>query len=358
MRLVGKNILLISPESWDHISVSKHHYATHLAKRGNRVVFLNPPGNSWNIINTNNDNIRVVNYPGFWKGQRFLPFWLRKKNQSNIYEKIEAIAGLHFDVVWSFDNSVFYQMDVFPSRVLTISHIVDLNMDYEMEIAAKTAQVCFCTTTFIQQRLETYNSRVFLINHGYNVSMQSVDFIPQRKSEGTVAVGYAGNLDIQYLDWELIKSVSSEYQEVDFYFAGSLKSEGIQSYFNGMPNMHYVGVLKSDQVQSFYSEMDILIIAYKADIFKEQLANPHKVLEYLYSGKPIVSTFTQEYQNKELLFMSNRNVEWPSKFQYVLRNLDKCSSKEMVDQRKNYALDHTYDKQIDRIEKILASLPS
>lgn len=358
MKLVGKNILLISPESWDHIFVSKHHYAVHLAKRGNRVIFLNPPGNLWSIASANNDDIWVVDYPGFCKGQRFFPSWLRKKNQSKVFRKIEAIAGLQFDVVWSFDNSVFYQMDIFPPRVIGISHIVDLNMDYEIEIAARTAQVCFCTTTFIKRRLENYNDKVFFINHGYNAGGKQGSYTPHKLTGNRVAVGYAGNLDIQYLDWELIRRISSEYEDVDFYFAGPMNSKKVLSHFDSSLNMHYVGVLKSDDVQPFYNEMDMLIIAYKADLYKEQLANPHKVLEYLYSGKPIVSTFTQEYENKELLYMSHQITEWPAKFHYVLENLSKCSSKELADQRKNYALNHTYDKQIDRIEKILASLPS
>jgi hypothetical protein len=42
MELSGKNILLISPESWGQNHVSKHHYATELSKN-NKIYFLNPP---------------------------------------------------------------------------------------------------------------------------------------------------------------------------------------------------------------------------------------------------------------------------------------------------------------------------
>ena len=41
--LHNKTILLISPQSWGTMFLSKHHYAIELARRGNTVYFLNPP---------------------------------------------------------------------------------------------------------------------------------------------------------------------------------------------------------------------------------------------------------------------------------------------------------------------------
>ena len=41
--LKGKTILILSPQSWGKMFVSKHHYAIGLAKKGAVVYFLNPP---------------------------------------------------------------------------------------------------------------------------------------------------------------------------------------------------------------------------------------------------------------------------------------------------------------------------
>ena len=43
MSLKDKVILIISPQPWYQLFVSKHHYAIELAKYGNTVYFLNPP---------------------------------------------------------------------------------------------------------------------------------------------------------------------------------------------------------------------------------------------------------------------------------------------------------------------------
>lgn len=42
----NKTILIISPEPWGKMMISKHHYALELAKLGNEVYFLNPPNNN------------------------------------------------------------------------------------------------------------------------------------------------------------------------------------------------------------------------------------------------------------------------------------------------------------------------
>ena len=42
--LTNKTILIISPQGWGDMFISKHHYAIELAKKGNTVYFLNPPG--------------------------------------------------------------------------------------------------------------------------------------------------------------------------------------------------------------------------------------------------------------------------------------------------------------------------
>jgi hypothetical protein len=41
--LKNKTILVISPNNWGTMHISKHHYAIELARLGNSVYFLNPP---------------------------------------------------------------------------------------------------------------------------------------------------------------------------------------------------------------------------------------------------------------------------------------------------------------------------
>src|SRR5947208_1346282 len=153
MKLKNKNILLISPEPLDHIFVSKHHYATHLAKRGNKIFFLNPPGNFDSISNTHFEGVYSVSYQGFPAGIRFYPSFLQKKIIKRKFNHLQRECNIRFDIIWSFDNSVFFDFSALPSHVIKISHIVDLNQDFQTQKAAITADYCFCTTEAIKHRL-------------------------------------------------------------------------------------------------------------------------------------------------------------------------------------------------------------
>lgn len=347
MRLVNKNILLISPEPWSHIFVSKHHYATHLAERGNQVVFLNPPSpRGYRIFKTEYDNLRVANYPGFWKGLRFFPKFLRKKNESNVFIRIEKIADLKFDVIWSFDNSVFFDFDALPNSLLKISHIVDLNMNFRFRQAASSADFCFSCTQKLVNKQRKFNSNTHFIQHGYDAATEKEWIIESTKIKD-IKVGYAGNLDIEYIDWSLIQNVVNKHSNCQFYFAGS----GSTHLHN--ENAHFIGRLDRGELLSFYKQMDVLIIAYKADVFSDQLANPHKVMDYLGSGKPIIATYTKEYKNLDLIYMTKKNNEWPLLFEEIINDLSKYNTKVLSDMRKNYALVNTYKKQIDKIQKLI-----
>src|SRR5688572_10568166 len=167
VKLTGKTILLVSPEPWNHIFVSKHHYAVHLSRRGNKVYFLGPPGDKASVEATRFENLFNVTYKGFPPGLRFFPAQVRRKIIARTYSELIALCKTDFDVVWSFDNSVFFDLSALPATALKISHIVDYNQDFQTKRAASTADFCFCTSDVILNRLSGYSDRVHKINHGY-----------------------------------------------------------------------------------------------------------------------------------------------------------------------------------------------
>ncbi len=350
IQLNNKNILLISPEPWNHIFVSKHHYATHLGERGNKVCFLNPPSDKKTIEETDFKNVYEVDYMGFPKGLRFYPNILQQYFIKRKFKELQDFCQVKFDIVWSFDNSVFYDFSALPNSVLKISHIVDLNQDFGMAKAASSADICFGVSAPIVEKLREFNKKAFFINHGVQKrEVKSVAF----PSENKIKAFYAGNLDIPYLDWPLIKRLIKNNSHVDFILAGPWSESDRKNKICAFANVHYLGVLKADELASYYSLADILLIIYKADEYKDQLSNPHKMMEYLASGKMIVATYTDKFKKlveEDLFLMSNKNEYFISLFNEAVNNLSYWNSEGKQKLRKLFALENTYDKQIDRIE--------
>lgn len=357
MILRDKNILLISPEPWDHIFVSKHHYAVHLGRRSNKVFFLNPPGKRPSVTGTDYQNVWSVHYAGFPKGLRYYPGALQRHFIRRRFHELERLCGADFDIVWSFDNSVFFDFSALPGKVLTISHIVDLTQDFQFHKAASTANLCLGVTREIVNRLKKANPRSFFVQHGY---AQPGD-IAEIHLPGThaIRVGYAGNLDLRYIDWNLLDRIISEHAGVGFYFAGPHKENSAVDRLRQKPNAHFLGKLPSAQLGSFYRKMDVLLLCYLADDYPDQLANPHKIMEYLGSGKVVVATRTGEYEAFEspgMLVMSRQNGEFADKLSQVLQGIEKWNAPDKQELRRRWAQDNSYDRQIDRIVELLNHL--
>ena len=111
--------------------------------------------------------------------------------------------------------------------------------------------------------------------------------------------------------------------------------------------------MSSESLPSLYQGADILLIAYQQDHHEDQ-ANPHKMMEYLGSGRMVVCTHTTEYiAQKDLLAMSESNEEWSALFANVVGDLSKWNSEELKQQRTNFAMENTYYKQLETIASLL-----
>lgn len=357
-----RSVLIISPESWQSNSVSKHHYARALARQGFNTYFLNPPvdfveGFRVDVIGESGC-LFEVNAPLVAKGLRFYPGWLRRSLEAVWLKRFEMYIGIKIDAVWLFENSRFYDMSFAGDR-LKIYHQVDLNQDFHVSTAAKTADICFSTTDFICQKLQNYNSKVYKVHHGVSVVSEAAELpvgLELNFRTAKAHVGYIGNLDICYLDVPLLAKLVRNFPEVVFHFVGNYKQDGLlRMACCNAKNVVWWGRVESRLIPVIVKRCDVLLVTYLAETYREQLASPHKMMEYLASGKAIVATYTDEYKDKRHLveMVDQYNSEFEKIFRRVVENLDEYNSAEKQALRMEYALDHSYDRQLDKIMKLL-----
>lgn len=363
MKLINKNILLISPGKWEGNFVSKHHYAHSLAKLGNTVYFLNPPSASFQVKQGDVPNLYIVDDVAHLPAIGRLPRFISSRFIKSDFRRLEHKLGCSFDIIWNFDSSRYFNLSRLPKRVLKIQHIVDLNEDFQRGLGAATSDICFGTTDFIVAEQKRYNSKAFKIHHGTQELESEEDIsLPINPSEKTM-VGYIGNLTIRYLDWELIYKLVQQHPAVGFMFIGPLNWDAIQDKIKikrilqavmDCTNTYFPGAVPSTQVPALLKLFDVLLVAYKANDYREQLASPHKFMEYFASGRPIVTTYTDEYKDKrDLVVMSDRNEEFPTLFSNVLSNLNTFSQPAEQQKRMHFARSNSYSMQITRINHLI-----
>jgi glycosyltransferase involved in cell wall biosynthesis len=356
-------VLIISPEPWDAHSVSKHHYAIELARRGHDVLFYGPPSPSGPMVITpverDGVRLRVVHAGRVAPGLRWLPGLLRRGIEALWLKKLERVAGCRVGVVWLFENSRFFDMR-FAGERLKIYHQVDLNQDFYPATAAATADICFCTSDFIRERLLPYQPRVFKIHHGTAQPLAprylNDECLARLSYAGAQAV-YIGNLDMAYLDAELLAKVIVALPAVRFHLVGSYSRSGrLWQLASNLPNAVWWGKLDSALIPSILDRVDVLLVTYQAARFREQLSSPHKFMEYLASGKTVIATYTDEYKDKRhLLEMVDDTDNYLSTLQRVLTNLSDYNCPQRQAERRVFAAEHSYSRQYDKMLALLAA---
>lgn len=367
-----KTILLCSSDPWSNVYLSKHNYALELAKAGNIVFFLNPPVSKKlkpgevMIKQSAIENIFEVTYRAYFP--MFIKFklpWifsqLMKMQAYLILKKINR----KFDIVWDFNTQLlFNDLRVFKADV-NIFHAVD---KINKKRNNKKADITFSVSNQILDMVESPDKPKVFINHG--LGRHFVAAAKEKKvffKNNPIKVGYVGNLLIHSLDHDLLKTLIAQYPHIQFHFVGpyekkdspfvdssSYESFAFVSFLKAQANVILHGTVKSEEVIEKIKDFDIFLLCYK-DSASFANDNSHKILEYLSTGKVVVSSYIKEYVDRDFIVMSKKDNadEFCSLFSKVVNNIEQFNNEDQCKKRINYALDNTYERQLKRIESAL-----
>ena len=376
--LKNKAILILSPQSWGKMFLSKHHYAIELAKRGNTVFFLNPPHQhgfmfSRSVVTISPSDVQSNLY--FINHQLFFPYHLKfhwtslfhllmKIHVRKIIEKIEH----PIDIVWSFDLGNLYPFSFFPKTTYKIFHPVDEPLNQVAFRSAIGANVIFSVTKEILDKYEFIDVPKHFVNHG--VLDAFLGNVKPYVGNNPIRIGFSGNLLRKDIDRAVLLKIIKENQTCLFEFWGSYRQEQSNiggdedqsskefvSELEGCNNVRLHGVIQVEELASEIHAMDAFLICY--DVLKDQSkgTNYHKVMEYLATGKLVISNNITTYANQpELVSMvveRDNNRSLPELFKTSIRNLKTLNRIELISQRIKFASENTYSKQVILIENLI-----
>ncbi len=103
-------------------------------------------------------------------------------------------------------------------------------------------------------------------------------------------IGYVGVISDR-IDFDLVEYVAKERENYNFVFIGEKYGKAGRwiRRLKKLNNVYFLGVRHYEKIPSYIATFDVCIVPHKVDDFT--LSNdPMKIYEYLYLGKPIVST--------------------------------------------------------------------
>ncbi|MFT3679151.1 MAG: hypothetical protein QM791_02690 [Ferruginibacter sp.] len=372
--LHNKTILVLSPQSWGTIYLSKHHYAIELAKLGNTVYFLNPPAETG--LKKGIALKKSEAHPNLFIIDHALPFpyklkfhimsifhWLMKFHLRRIIKKIPG----KIDIVWSFDIGNLYPFKYFPN-MYRVFHPVDEPLNKEAMQSARGAQVIFSVTKEILQKYHSYNIPSYFINHG--VSTDFLNAAAPKVNNDSIHVGFSGNLTRNDIDREVLLEIIKTNRDIVFNFWGPVNSaqsniggaaDDISSQFiaalKQLENVILHGAVPSAKLATAIQGVDAFLICYDVNKDQSKGTNYHKVMEYISTGKVIVANNITTYAALpnlvQMVAERDSNAHLLPLFNEVIKNIHHYNSPALQEERRCYAASNTYQKQIQKIEKLL-----
>lgn len=349
-------IFLNSPQPWAALKVSKHHYARELAARGHEVYFIEPPvigGCAAVQVALGPDpRLSLVTYGTFFPYQ--LKFHARPLfdllMRSQARRLVRAI-GKHPDIIWDFDNAYQYADLSAFGATLAIFHPVD---DLPANLSStKRADVVFSNAQRYIDRLTPPPRFAQVIDHG--LSQPFIDRAgavvkdPAKAGAGGGAlpvVAYVGNLDHPGIDWATIDAIATSLPQVRLVLIGpyDVGGAGPPALLRARANVTFPGPKTTEEILAFALDVDIWLMAYDCARTVDGGTNPHKLLEYLATGKAVVSNWVEAYVGKDLVLMppTPENIPLPALLADAIARRGHLNSPGAQTRRAAYTLDFSY----------------
>lgn len=362
----SQTVLIISPESWGKSKISKHHYALALANRGMKVFFLNlNVGNKVKedevCVDHENIVLTKINTPSY---SNKLRFHFRSLYDIILAIFIKAWAKRHpkLDLLISFDcNGVFTNLSLFKAEKTIFFPVDQVNENYRKSYKGFD-QLLSISPVILRAFPNAPHKK--LLHHGLSDSFLDKKYEYKQVSEPK-HIAYVGNLLIgPIFDKSVLEEIISKHPNLLFHFYGayqtvnnnlggdlSPETQHFIDFVSQSKNCVLHGMVTPQQLAEAYRNIDAFLVCYDYRYDKNECSNSHKIMEYLSTGKPIISTRISMYDHEALFPMLDTfdNSLFPEFFDQQIKDWETIQNTFLFDKRRNFAKSNSYAKNVEEI---------
>lgn len=360
--------------------LSKMHYAIELSRMGNKVYFINPPREDISTLVKKAETISDVQllYMKPMKNALFLRHKILPLYNLLMHryaKKIRELTGGNIDELWNFNPNSFSDVTSFGAKK-NILLIYDFYKGKHVAHAVKAADIVLAPSSLIIDYYKPFNKAAYFLQHGLsaafveesNKRLLSLSTVNKNK---TLKVGYTGNLLRQAMNTLVLEKIIASHPEIEFHIWGpyshsdnnvsdaneniSKQMQQFISFLKNSSNVFLHGVTAQDELAKAMQEMDAFLFVYSATTDMNAASNSHKLLEYISTGKVVISSFVSTYKNTGLLEMCADENSFPSFFSDIVNNIELHNSIAKQRERITYAIENSYTSQIAKIQQLLYS---
>jgi glycosyltransferase involved in cell wall biosynthesis len=318
------DFVCISVSDWDDLKTGKHHVSSELARRGHRVLYIEPGGSLFllrarhrrKFANFVRGGVEVAS--GLTVYAPLHPFYfsvhtrwvatpitntLNWRFSGLFIKRVMRRLGFQDAILWFWDPKAVELADVIPHRAIVyhcgddasaFQHALPFTGDLE-KVLIKHSDVIFVTARRLFDRIHPLNESTFYvpnaanIEHFFNGGREDVSLLTQVQRIPQPRLVYVGSIR-EWLDFELIQAIAKAHPDWSIVMVGPVRNEKeVNEYFDGISNVHWLGRVDYQVLPSILRRMDLGLIPFKINDLTLAV-NPLKVYEYLAVGIPVVST--------------------------------------------------------------------
>ncbi|MEO0981638.1 MAG: hypothetical protein AAFX03_03180 [Pseudomonadota bacterium] len=364
----SKTIYIISPQPWDGLPVSKHHYASELATLGHQVYFIEPPhtermSSDITVRPTETRGVSSVAY-GLpfpyalkfrWRGQ----FDYQMRRQAR--RLVDAI-GAAPDLVWDFDNAYQFADLAAFGPALKLFHLMDAPPTDHC--SNKNADMVLSVSQAFLDKIRHPAARKRLVPHGLNraheaYARRALAGSADRRVQERPVAAYVGNLSAAGLDWDTLFEIIDRNPGVEFRLIGPHEDRtALATRLRTRPNCTAMGTLPAEEILAMAAEVDVWLACYAPLRTENGAENAHKILEYLATGKAVLANRMAAYEDSHLVYgaASPGNEDMPERLARLVGARASINAPRLQRERAAHALDHAYRRHLRTITEPIQPL--
>ncbi|MEO2016947.1 MAG: hypothetical protein ABGZ53_21540, partial [Fuerstiella sp.] len=166
------------------------------------------------------------------------------------------------------------------------------------------------------------------------------------------------NLMAHAIDGRTIVCTVQQNADVEFHFFGPFESGAVRwiQSLHQCPNTHFHGLCTQEKILANAPGIDMWLLCYDNARDINGGADSHKVLEYLATGVPVVSSNLDAYKGRGLINMcsSKLNDEFPRLFVDTLNSLPDRTTCRTA--RIEFAINNSYSSRLSSICSYLSDM--
>jgi len=355
-----KDFVCFSINNWEKRKARKQQFALHLSQRDDvgKVLYVEPALNFFRLIFFPFSELRGEENKKRWKRAlkfciepiteklflytpvRFLPLNFRFQfiydcNLVVIYQILKKrLRKEEFSnvVLWLYHPMDYKLLKIFKDRVLSIFDWAERWGDYFIELKPQRRK----EVVELEQKMAEGVDIVFAVSKGLLNRAQKVNTNSYRMLDGTVYEVFQGpNKEVP----EDIKNIKKPI----LGYLGTINERVDISRLKSKENIYFLGGKFFEELGAYAQCFDVCVLPYRVDLV---MGFPTKVLDYLATGKPIVSTHLVGIEAfEEMIIVSHSASEFIENTRKALNENDSGQ----MEARLKKAQENTWDRRVAEI---------